>query len=67
MKDLLYGLLGGGAGISVCFLVGFLIVRFVGIPKDAYFGVGLEPWNLPGTILGAATWGAIIWYTIRRR
>lgn len=67
MKDLLYGLLGGAAGISVCFLIGFLIVRFVGIPEGAYFGVGLEPWNLPGTILGAATWGAIIWYTLKKR
>lgn len=67
IKALLYGLLGGAAGGAVCFGIGYLILISVGIPEGAYFGVGVEPWNLPGTILGAATWIGIMVYTLRQK
>jgi hypothetical protein len=54
MTNILYGFVGGAAGATICFGIGYLIVKTVGIPAGAYFGVGLEPWNLPGTILGVA-------------
>jgi hypothetical protein len=67
MKHLLYGGIGGGAGYLVCLGVGFLIAALVGVPDGAQIGPGLQPWNLPGTILGAMTWGAIMWYTLKKR
>jgi hypothetical protein len=67
MKDLMYGALGGLVGAFVCFGIGFLIAATIGVPHGAYIGVGIEPWNLPGTILGAAAWVAVIWYTPRGR
>ena len=67
MRDLAYGVMAGVAGGAICFGVGYLLVVVIGVPQAKYFGVGLEPWNLPGTILGAVTWGAFLWYGSKRR
>jgi hypothetical protein len=66
VSNLLYGGLAGLAGSAVCFGVGFLIVVTVGIPEGASSGAGVEPWNLPGTILGVAVWIAITVYALRK-
>ncbi len=66
--NFLYGLLGGAASAAVCFTVGYLLTVHTDLfPEATHFGVGLEPWNLPGTILGLATWGAVVWYTLKKQ
>jgi hypothetical protein len=47
--------------------VGYLIVVTVGIPEGEMFGLGPEPWNLPGTILGIAAWILIVRWQLRRQ
>ena len=67
MRYLIRGVVGGTAGAAVCFGIGFLIVKLVGIPAGAYWGVGLELWNLPGTLLGATVWITIMIRSLRNR
>jgi hypothetical protein len=67
LKLTLYAVLAGAAGMIVCLGVGFLVVSLHGVPDGASFGVGLEPWNLPGTILGAGTWLGITYLSFRKR
>ena len=67
LKLTLWAALAGAAGMIVCFAVGFLIVVVIGVPKADGFGVGLEPWNLPGTILGALTWLAVTYFAFKKR
>jgi hypothetical protein len=56
MKGLAYGALAGIVAGVVCFGAGFLVVTAIGVPEGSSFGVGIEPWNIPGTLLGAAVW-----------
>ncbi len=56
MRAIAYGAIGGIVAGVVCFGTGFLIVTAIGVPEGSYFGVGIEPWNLPGTLLGAGVW-----------
>lgn len=66
MRNFIWGVIGGMAGGAVCFTFGFLIVNLIGIPPGAYWGVGLEPWNLPGTVAGATVWLTIIIRRLRQ-
>jgi hypothetical protein len=61
MKDIVFGAVAGLAAGTVCFGISYILsVRFA--PEGAYFGIGFQPWNLPGTILGLATFvGLIVW------
>jgi hypothetical protein len=62
----LYLIGGVAAGMFVCFGTGFLIVTtFAPVGAD-HVGIGLEPWNLPGTLLGFAIWISFIVYGLRR-
>jgi hypothetical protein len=59
-------LLGLPAGLIVCWATGFLLVKIIGSPETVYVGPGFDRWNLPGTILGAATWIAAASWGARR-
>lgn len=59
---------GGMFGITVCWGTGFLLVSIIGSSETVYVGPGLDRWNLPGTILGAAIWiSATIWGVRREK
>jgi hypothetical protein len=60
LKEMLYGAVAGIAAGVVVFVVGILVAKTFGTPAGASFGVGFEPWNLPGTILGIATFVGLI-------
>jgi len=66
LKGMLFGVVAGVAAGVVCFGLGYLVARAFGTPEGAYFGVGLEPWNLPGTILGLATFVGLIVYWAKK-
>ena len=63
----LYSFVGAAAGLAVCFGVGFMIVLVFGSPPSGFIGVGFDRWNLPGTILGAATLWVIAFYLPEKR
>lgn len=67
MIDLLYGALGGVIASIICYGIGYVMVILMGVPEGRYFGFGIEPWNLPGTILGLSAWGAIMFYRLRKK
>lgn len=67
LKLALLALLAGAAGMTVCFAVGFFIVWLFGAPEGAYVGIGFDPRNIPGTILGAGTWLGITYLAFRKR
>src|SRR5207249_3826953 len=66
MKGLAYGALAGIVAGIVCFGTGFLAVTVITVPAGSSFGVGVEPWNLPGTLLGLAVWFHMLALTRKR-
>ncbi len=60
IRDLIVGVLGGAAGMAVALGVGLVINLLFPPDGPAYFGIGLDARNLPGTILGVITWIGIV-------
>jgi hypothetical protein len=59
-RDLIIGLLCGVACMAVALGVGFIINLLFPPDGPAYFGIGFDRRNLPGTILGVLTWIGIV-------
>ena len=66
LKDAAYGLIGAILGAMICWTTGFAILSFRNYPEAEYVGPGLEPWNLPGTLLGMAAWIGITLFGLRK-
>jgi hypothetical protein len=60
IRVLIVGFLGGAASMAVAFVVGLIINSLFPPEGPAYFGIGLDARNLPGTILGVLTWIGIV-------
>jgi hypothetical protein len=59
-RDFIVGLLAGAAGIFVALVIGLIINLLFPSEDPAYFGIGFDARNLPGTILGLLTFVGII-------
>jgi hypothetical protein len=50
------GFLGAVICMTVAFIVGIAIAMLFPVEEPAYFGIGFDSRNLPGTILGVLAW-----------
>lgn len=66
LRESLFSVAGVIVGMTVCFGTGFFIVALFAPAGADYIGFGLEPWNIPGTVLGIAIWIGATVYGMRR-
>jgi hypothetical protein len=52
LKPILIMLAGTAVAWIACLGIGYALLKIFSPPGLQYIGVGIEPWNLPGTIIG---------------
>lgn len=52
MRIFIAAFIAGGVAVLVALAVGFVILQLFPMDAPAYVGIGLEPRNLPGSVLG---------------